>query len=744
MLEVGTRKLVFASFFFWKPGSALQKSLEGLFQALLHDVLKENPTLIPHALPDQWEQARSMPWQIQTEMQVRVSDIRKAFTELITNSNVFKTHCFCFFIDGLDEYEETDQHDFKSFVNILNTWVTHAPRDIKLCVSSREYNVFINGFSDRQRFKLQDLTWNDMKHYIEESLEITDPGTETEQLVHDILLKANGVFLWVNLVVKSLREQLESGDKLPALHKSLESLPSKLEELYGHLLDSINEVFRKKAYRIFAMAKTLSDNSAQFGTGHTFDFNLPLHSLSYLDDFERDPEFAMRESFPASIMAKSCQSRLELARKQLIGSCRGLLEVQNLTYHPGDVDVPSISWIHRSISEFLESVRFRDAMAAYAKSFCPEEAISQLVLAEIQSMPLETESLAVLNHRVYSLLLLRSRSRLDCEPYRYLNFLNSVVMRYDPLDSEVICRSLIYCARYVRVPGCFTCCNRVNTAGLATSVLEISAYLGLYHYVQRQIEHDLSLVEMYGRAVVLWVCYEDICRGPLDSEGHKILEGLFKRGVSPQNSIHANHRLSIANTAEARANLTLWEQSLLNILASPQTEEGRWPTKAQGDMIQLFLEYGADPLLEISTSGSGSGVYRVIISGIEIDWFSWERRVWDICQKNGGRLSFLDLVQSWDLDNKDTILGLISQFQSRRLKECAAPAKQPHFAEEPDRPNLVEYGESTPSSPTSSDSVGQMTSPQSMSPVLTGLKKPFVGYQNVGIFSLCTFVFFDR
>jgi hypothetical protein len=43
----GDKKLVFAKFFFWRPGTALQRSLTGLFRSLLHDMLKECPKLIP-------------------------------------------------------------------------------------------------------------------------------------------------------------------------------------------------------------------------------------------------------------------------------------------------------------------------------------------------------------------------------------------------------------------------------------------------------------------------------------------------------------------------------------------------------------------------------------------------------------------------------------------------------------------------------------------------------------------------
>ena len=161
-ISKGIRQLVFASFFFWKPGTVMQKSLTGLIRSLLHDVLKECPDLIREILPDYWGQIKSTPWQVQSKLPLTDKEIREAFSRLISDPTLYTNHCFCFFIDGLDEYEGTYQEDPKTLVELLNSWTRHAPTAIKICVSSRGYNVFMNAFAEDQRICLHNLTRSDM------------------------------------------------------------------------------------------------------------------------------------------------------------------------------------------------------------------------------------------------------------------------------------------------------------------------------------------------------------------------------------------------------------------------------------------------------------------------------------------------------------------------------------------------------------------------------------------------------
>ena len=134
MQPKGNKAVVLAGFFFWNPGSDLQKSLEGLFRSLLHGILEQCPHYIPHVLPKTWKKARAGSWQAQSDIDIPVKEIRTAFDQLVRNKALYQEHCFCLFIDGLDEYQERPNHDRREMVELLCSWARDS--GVKLCVSS--------------------------------------------------------------------------------------------------------------------------------------------------------------------------------------------------------------------------------------------------------------------------------------------------------------------------------------------------------------------------------------------------------------------------------------------------------------------------------------------------------------------------------------------------------------------------------------------------------------------------------
>jgi hypothetical protein len=77
---------------------------------------------------------------------------------------------FCFFIDGLDEYDATTA-DQSSLVDSLNTLCSST--NIKICVSSRPWNVFRSAYDHdkSRRIVLQDHNKADLDAYIAGKLE---------------------------------------------------------------------------------------------------------------------------------------------------------------------------------------------------------------------------------------------------------------------------------------------------------------------------------------------------------------------------------------------------------------------------------------------------------------------------------------------------------------------------------------------------------------------------------------------
>ena len=202
----GPKRLITASFFFWNAGTSLQKSQEGLFRFLLYEILSQCPELIRTVCSSKarnfrpfGEEYKSWTWQELWHAIAQFKDQGGAKAR------------FCFFIDGLDEYDGEPDHII-SVLKSLRDW-----SDVKLCVSSRPYNEFRDAFgrpSDSQ-MALEDLTREDIKSYVQSTLEenprfkvLKARDDRTQDLVQVIVEKAQGVFLWVILVVKSLLQGL--------------------------------------------------------------------------------------------------------------------------------------------------------------------------------------------------------------------------------------------------------------------------------------------------------------------------------------------------------------------------------------------------------------------------------------------------------------------------------------------------------------------------------------------------------
>ncbi|KAH8803519.1 hypothetical protein F5884DRAFT_739958 [Xylogone sp. PMI_703] len=196
------------SFFLWSviTGNIMQRSIHGILCALLHQLLSSE---IGHKLTD-----------------------NLFITEPDTN------HSFCIFLDGLDEIDR-DEGCF-SMVQLVE--ILRTKTNTKLCISSRPELAFQDAFRGYPMLKLQDLTKKDIILYVQGFLMINfkdlgidqdDDGIDPRQKVIDAVVeRADGVFLWVHLVLKSLVRGASNRDTYATLAKRISQRPKRLEGLY--------------------------------------------------------------------------------------------------------------------------------------------------------------------------------------------------------------------------------------------------------------------------------------------------------------------------------------------------------------------------------------------------------------------------------------------------------------------------------------------------------------------------------
>ncbi|KAK0644378.1 hypothetical protein B0T16DRAFT_460440 [Cercophora newfieldiana] len=305
------KKLVLGSFFFWNPGSDFQKKLKGLVRGILHSLLSDSPDLIPMVFPDQWAATATLP-SITFDYH---EEIEECLKRLITLDKAYIEHKFAVFVDGLDEFEG----NHSEMINLLLDWAASQPQDVKICVSSREWNVFRDAFQNSPKLRLQDVTRSDMATLVRDRLDSNKTfsalGSETLRcgFQDQIVDKAEGVFLWVALVLRDVEEGLLAGDSLAQLVARVDSLLTELEDLFLHLFNSIHRVDRE-VYAILTVAV------------HTQSEEWPLFRFSLLEEYLADSQFAMKwpmERIPDSFVGE----RLERVQRKIYGKAKGLLEV---------------------------------------------------------------------------------------------------------------------------------------------------------------------------------------------------------------------------------------------------------------------------------------------------------------------------------------------------------------------------------------------------------------------------------
>jgi hypothetical protein len=346
-------KLVVAKYFFWNAGSKPQKSQEGLLRSLLFETLRQCPDLVDHVC-----RARARCRGLEENLgetglwMTYVGTVSWDFDELLSTLedviSVRMSATFCFFIDGLDEYEQENKKTYRDLVDTLRR-IAKLP-NAKVCASGRPWTVFMDAFTSTSAssLKLEDLTRGDIRRYVSDKLEEHDQYQRLrahdqgyEALIDEVAKRAQGVFLWVHLVVKDLLEGLTYNDSLQTMRERLDQFPEDLEDFFMHMIECIPPVYRRQAARTFLITMEAPH-----------PLLLTLHS--FLDDIEADPSFCLaRPQLP--LESSELDFRHERMRRQLEGRTKGLLEVVHL---PGVEDryyAANVDFLHRTVRDFLRS-----------------------------------------------------------------------------------------------------------------------------------------------------------------------------------------------------------------------------------------------------------------------------------------------------------------------------------------------------------------------------------------------------
>jgi hypothetical protein len=373
----GEDRVHMAKFYFWNPGSKTQKSRVGLLRSLLHQLLAQRPELAEavaprrhlffrlagdHAEPPEWE------WE---ELQACVYRLAARLCD--TGSRL------ALFIDGLDEYEGFVESDAKThkLTDELVDFFMHLREKcrVKLCVSSRPY-YFQDKFHGHPSLAMQRLTAPDIDLYVEtrlgdsqaiKELRALEPDGVAD-LAADLKAKAQGVFLWVVLVVEQLLIASVDRPQLSGIQEALNEMPDDLNQLYAMIQKRIGPAKARVASKLYQLVMEWK----RVWNGQMESTFLWL---------AHDQDLSQRPGYFAAEKQKHIAT---LIKRTIEAHTRGILQIAEFGAHAEDY---TVDFLHKTAYEWLrEPEQWDKILSDGPPEYQPLLPILAVLVSHVQSL----------------------------------------------------------------------------------------------------------------------------------------------------------------------------------------------------------------------------------------------------------------------------------------------------------------------------------------------------------------------
>lgn len=355
-LELWRPNYLIASHFLWNLGGSMQCNLRGLLASLLHQLIDQDAqfaTFILANFPRYKKNDSYTDWSA------------RGLEEVLLAALIERRRPCCLFIDGLDEIHEEDGPE--SVVGLIQK-LCDSP-GVKICASSRPEPLFRAQFSEGLLLELHMLQRQQMREYIQQELlpmaiirgsqflpKTDKPSAGLIEIQDQLIRKAQGVFLWLVIAVKSLREGIIHGEAGPELQARVDRLPLGLEAMYksmwGRIKKDDEHNYRISAAKYFKFALSSSPfltTSTQLSWALATDEAL-LYRAALPSEYRNSASNLLHD------IASACQK----IEKEITVRCAGLLTV---TRAPIDellntdaitsAFLTTVGFVHRTVHEFL-------------------------------------------------------------------------------------------------------------------------------------------------------------------------------------------------------------------------------------------------------------------------------------------------------------------------------------------------------------------------------------------------------
>lgn len=290
----------------------------------------------------------------------------------------------------MDEYVPSRDHG--TLVRELESLAGN--KNMKLCVASRPWQTFQTHFGNfRHRLALHDFTISDMESYISANLIKAEVDTGLGTSFHDherdadafvkaFARKAEGVFLWAVLIVRSLCQEIEAGRSVRDLRRYVDKTPLDLKTFFTTMIvERIDYRDQSAVARLLKCATLLAEAHMaavkDAGMVDHEDENLHMSFLNFSilanSDEAEQPDFASKVQIQPLYIA-DMKVMLEKTRRYIGRMSRDLLHI------PLDEDIHD----DLNVRDMDELSQVWEALATNRVEFLHRAVLDYLLDADVQ------------------------------------------------------------------------------------------------------------------------------------------------------------------------------------------------------------------------------------------------------------------------------------------------------------------------------------------------------------------------
>jgi hypothetical protein len=417
-----------------------------------------------------------------------------------------------------------------------------------------------------------------------------------QRILHKIVDKAKGVFLWVFLVVRNLKETLPNEDTVEGLEQIVDDFPSELEDYFERMLDTIPRRYYEPSSTIFFTAMESGELLPLVLVAHIMPVNDKVGSCFYTHSSRK-------------------------LRTWLKAYCGDLMTVVR---DPGSADfqdcVERIDFLHRTVNDYLCSPSIRTKLQVRVQQpYNPSIGLCECSARYLRSRPTDL----VIEHPVVELLLSHASKLEDART---------------PYDVRLVEET-----RAFLVKGGTS--NR--------DFIKVALRRGLYSYIDKRF-NDMSMFDFDATYAMKYVVFEIDFHGMQnhvvpDRIHARMLRILFEHGADPnaamgnsldinavaflgqrQHSVWASKVNLLVGTTVSKPVLATQKRSVSFMREAFVDERDTESKKLDAQICEIFLEYGADYHVSLGSKGKARDVLRKYLAGMpeQVERFEVLARRW--------------------------------------------------------------------------------------------------------------------